>query len=203
MLKIGLTGGIGSGKTTIANLFAEKHAPLIDTDIIAHELVVRGSAALAKIVSHFGNDVLKENGELDRAVLREIVFNAMDQKRELESILHPFVFKEIDKQLGELNADYCIVVIPLLIESGCERYVDRILVVDCPLDLQIERVTNRDSLDRDQVIQIIHAQSSRSEKFSIADDVIVNDNGITKIREEVQRLHELYLAMANQRCMNG
>lgn len=198
---VGLTGGIGSGKSAAAERFAARGVPVIDTDAISRELTGRGGAALAAIRDAFGEAVISAEGELDRAALRRIVFADPVARRRLEGILHPLIRAESEVRLCRLaSAEYAILVVPLLIESGDYRArVDRVCVVDCPEELQIARVMARSGLHRDEVMAIIAAQASRQARLAAADDVIDNSQGLAELDAQVARLHETYRALARQR----
>lgn len=197
MLRIGLTGGIGSGKTTVAELFASHGVPVVDTDSIARELAQPGQSALREIVARFGPDVLNDSGHLDRARLRRRVFADATERKALESILHPRIRATVNERVAALNAPYCIIVIPLLVESGYEKkMVDRVLVVDCPEIQQISRVAARSQLTEPQIRAIMEAQATRAERLQHADDVIVNDGDLASLEVEVVNLHARYLELA-------
>jgi dephospho-CoA kinase len=196
MLVIGLTGGIGSGKTTVANFFSTLGVPLIDADVIARELVVPGSPVLNEIVDCFGTDILDPRGDLDRLRLRQRVFTDPEQRRRLEAILHPRIRAEIAGRIGRLDAPYCIVSIPLLVETAQTDLVDRILVVDCPPELQRERVARRDGWGEDEITGVLQAQATRAQRLAAADDVIVNDRDLDALRDRVISLHRDYLERA-------
>ncbi len=196
MLKIGLTGGIGSGKTTVADCFASLGAPVIDADKISHELTAPGQPVLRDIVSTFGQNILKDDGQLDRAWLRTVVFNDAAQRKRLEGILHPRIRAEMRRRIADIEAStapYCILSIPLLLETGQTDMVDRILVVDTPEDLQYQRVRARSGLPDAEIAAIIHAQASREQRLAAADDIIVNDRGLEELRQHVLELHQHYL----------
>ena len=195
MLKIGLTGGIGCGKSTVANLFASKGIPVLDADHIARELVEPGQPSLVDLVHEFGEMVL-EDGRLNRTRLRELVFQSPESKLRLEAILHPRIFDTLSLRIANLHAPYCILVIPLLLETGQQAFVDRILVVDCPVEQQYERVKKRDHLDKNTISAIIRSQINRTDRLTAADDLIENDVPIDQLRKQVDRLHHSYLAMA-------
>lgn len=197
MLKIGLTGGIGSGKTSAAQLFAEYKIPVIDADVIAHQLSQPGQPALASIVKSFGTDLLETDGVLNRAKLRALVFSESDKKRQLEALLHPLIYAEIAVQVAELNTAYCIICIPLLIETQKVALVERVLVVDCPVAMQIERVKQRSQLSDAQIHAIIAAQASRAERLASADDIIDNSKSVTHLAEQVKKLHNFYLLLSS------
>ena len=196
MLKIGLTGGIGSGKTSVARLFAGLGSPVLDADVIAHQLVAKGQPALAQIRQAFGSSIVKPDGSLDRSHLRDIVFSDPEQKQKLEAILHPLVYKTLQAELEQLSAPYCIICIPLLFETNMLHFVDRILVVDCPVETQIERVKNRDHLSTARIESIIASQASRTLRKSKADDLIDNSKTESGLAEQVKKLHNLYISLS-------
>jgi dephospho-CoA kinase len=200
MFSIGLTGGIGSGKTTVADMFAARGVPVIDTDLIAHQITAPGGVAMPLIESAFGLEYVAADGSLDRAKMRTRVFADPAAKVQLESITHPLIRAESERQRSEAQGAYHIVVVPLLIEAG-ERAskVERILVVDCPVETQIERVMQRNGFTRDQVLAIIARQATREARLAAADDVVVNDRTATldTLQREVDALHVRYVAMAS------
>lgn len=196
MLRIGLTGGIGSGKSTVAALFAARGVPLIDTDVIAHELVEPGQPALAEIAARFGAELLDGAGRLDRARLRERVFADAGQRKALEAILHPRIHAELERRLALVKAPYALVIIPLLFEAGWRDRVDRVLVVDVPVAVQRSRVAARDRLATEQIDAILAAQASREQRRAGADDLIDNSGEPSALEAQVDRLHREYLAMA-------
>lgn len=197
MLRIGLTGGIGSGKSTVAAILARHGVPIIDTDVIARELVEPGHPALREIVDYFGSGILDSSGRLNRGKLGELVFSDSAARHALESILHPKIRTVVAERLAKLDAPYCIVVIPLLLETGTlKSMVDRILVVDCPEEQQINRVASRDNLSETRIRSVMQAQLTRDERLRQADDVIVNDRDIAALETEVAMLHERYVALA-------
>jgi dephospho-CoA kinase len=198
MLIIGLTGGIGSGKSMAAKYFAERGAPVIDADIVARELVIPGSPALRDIVQTFGKEVLLPNGELNRAALRNRVFHDPEQRRLLEDVLHPRIRQEMLSRARHITAPYCIMVVPLLVESGWQDMMDRVLVIDVPETLQITRVRARDHLTEDEVFALLRIQAGRETRLAAADDVIVNDAGPAEIDRRVGELHAKYLSLAKQ-----
>jgi dephospho-CoA kinase len=196
MLKVGLTGGIGSGKSTVADLFSGLGVPVIDTDRLAREVVEPGQPGLVGIVEAFGGGMLRADGRLDRAALREYVFEEPERRRRLEAILHPLIRREMLARVDELDAPYCILVIPLLVESGQTGVVDRVLVVDTSEENQRQRVRRRDGLSEARIDSIMAAQVSRTQRLAHADDVIGNDDGLAPLRRQVERLHRLYLELA-------
>ncbi len=195
-LKIGLTGGIGSGKTTVCKLFADYSIPIIDADIIARQLVEPGQPALAEIVRQFGAEVLN-NDSLDRKKLGEIIFADKEKKKQLESILHPAIYQRLRQLADSQQSPYCILAIPLLLETGMDNLVDRILVIDCPLELQYDRVRQRDGLSDEQIKRIIASQISRQERLAQADDIIDNSKSSIELAEQVKNLHNLYLSLVH------
>jgi dephospho-CoA kinase len=199
MLTIGLTGGVGCGKSTIADLFQRQNVPVIDADIIARDLVAPDSRILRDIVAAFGEGILLPDGQLNRRKLRRIAFEQPENRRRLENILHPAMRSEILARKDMPSTPYCLVVIPLLVESGMIDLVDRVLVVDCDEAQQIARVTARDSCTADEVRAIIASQASRDTRLAAADDVILNTGDIGHVTLEVARLHQQYLARALER----
>lgn len=192
MLTVGLTGGIGSGKSTVAGMFAALGVPVIDADLVAREVVAPGTAGLQALAAQFGPDILRPDGELDRRRLRAMVFASPALRQVLESILHPMIRARIEARIAALDAPYCIVAVPLLIESGWTELVDRILVVDLPEEIQRQRTICRDSLTADEVEAIMAAQSSRGDRLSHASEVIHNDRDLANLQSQVLALHQLY-----------
>jgi len=197
MLKIGLTGGIGCGKSTVARIFEQLKTPVIDADEIAHQLVAIGQPALAQIQQDFGTVVFKPDGSLDRKKLSEIVFSDPEQKQKLESILHPLVYRSIQAKIKQLNTPYCIICIPLIFETNMTQLVDRILVVDCSFETQIERVQKRDNMTIERIQSIINSQVSRAFRKAHANDLIDNSETDDRLAEAVKKLHNLYLSLSN------
>ncbi|MDD0823058.1 dephospho-CoA kinase [Mannheimia sp. AT1] len=199
---IGLTGGIGSGKTTIANLFAELGMPVIDADIVARQVVEKGSPLLEKIAEHFGSQILTSEQELNRTALRQIVFNNESEKMWLNNLLHPAIREEMLKQLSQVKAPYVIWVVPLLIENKLTEFCDRILVVDVLPEIQLERASKRDKSKIETIKNIMAAQVSREERLSYADDIIENNlplkQGLVNIQNQVRMLHKQYLVLAEK-----
>lgn len=195
-LRVGLTGGIGSGKTTVSRMFAELGVPVLDADEAAREVVAPGSPAWREIRDVFGPQVLTADGRIARERLRAIVFADAHRRRELEAITHPRILELLERRIRALCAPYCVLAIPLLAEGALADRVDRVLVVDAPEHLQIDRVTTRDGLTAAQVQAIMDTQASRRERLAIADDVITNDGDIEALRAQVGALHQRYLALA-------
>jgi dephospho-CoA kinase len=197
VFKVGLTGGIGCGKSTASNLFTELDVPLIDADDIAHQLVEPGQLALLEISKTFGDNALNPDGSLNKYQLREVVFSDPQQKQKLENILHPKIFATMQEKIDQLNSPYCILSIPLLFETSMTHFVDRILVVDCPVEVQIERVKHRDGLTDARIRSIIDSQVPREFRLSHADDVIDNsETSSGRLAERVKKLHNLYLSIS-------
>jgi dephospho-CoA kinase len=196
MFTVGLTGGIGSGKSTVADRFAAHGVPVIDTDVIARELTATPGPALDAIRAAFGESMMRADGTLDRAALRCLVFGDAGARRQLEAILHPRIRDSVERARAALTAPYVLIVIPLLVETGGYRdLLNRVLVVDCPEEQQIVRVMARSALDCDEVKAILAAQASRSERLSAADDVIDNTLSQECLDAQVATLHQRYLAM--------
>lgn len=201
MYVVAITGGIGSGKTTVANQFAALGIEVIDADLIAREVVEPGTPALAAIASHFGPGILDEQGRLDRRVLRERIFSEPAAKHWLNALLHPLIRSEMLRQCAAASSPYCLLVVPLLVENRLMNLADRVLVIDVDEATQIERTCRRDGVSRDQAKAILAAQASRAERLAVADDVLDNQSGTSEtIRARILALHETYLAFATQQA---
>jgi dephospho-CoA kinase len=196
-LVVGLTGGIGSGKTTVANGFSALGVPVIDTDKLARELVEPGQPALDEIISTFGSEAISANGQLDRDYMRQLIFTDNSRKSQLEAILHPRIRQRVRALLEDIRSPYCIVVIPLLLETGQTDLVDRILVVDAPEKEQLTRVAARDSLSDNAIKAIIRSQVDRNTRLAAADDIIVNDRGMSELTGHIRKLHRHYMDIAH------
>lgn len=193
MFTVGLTGGIGSGKSTVSDCFAARGVPIIDTDVLARELTASEGPAIEAIRAVFGDSVMQADGALDRAALRRRVFADVDARRQLEAILHPLIHHRVERARERLTAPYVLIVIPLLVETaGYRDVLDRILVVDCSEDLQITRVMARSGLDRDEVKAILAAQASRADRLAVADDIIDNSGTPENLDAQVALLHQRY-----------
>ena len=194
---VGLTGGIGSGKSAAADLFAARGALLVDTDQIAHQLTAAGGAAMEAIRQAFGNGVVGPDGALNRAAMRALAFEDPEARKRLEAILHPMIRAESERLCLAATAPYVVLVVPLLIESGTYRQrVRRLCVVDCPEAVQVARVMQRSGLEERQVRAIMAAQATRAERLTAADDVIDNGGGYEQLAAQVERLHAAWLQLA-------
>ena len=195
---IGLTGGIGSGKSTVADLFEAQGIVVIDTDAIAHQLTAPNGLAIAAIGQQFGASAIAANGAMDRQWMRELVFSDGTAKRKLEQILHPLIRQQCEHLAAMATTPYVIFAVPLLVESGNWRgRVDRILVVDCKEETQVNRVMKRNNLNQEQVQAIMRAQASREQRLAAADDIIVNETDLNSVKMQVQTLHLQYLTLAS------
>lgn len=192
---VGLTGGIGSGKSAATERFEYHGVPVVDADVVSRQVVEPGMPALSAIVAHFGKRVLREDGHLDRPALREIIFHDPAEKLWLEALLHPLIRDEIARQLQESDACYTILSSPLLLESGQDALVDRVLVIDVPESLQLKRTLARDDSSPETVRAIMDAQMSRKHRLSQATDVISNDRDLPLLHKAVDQQHEYYLRL--------
>ncbi len=193
---VGLTGGIGCGKTAVSDAFERLGVPVIDTDRISRELVEPGQAALTEIANFFGRECITDDGTLDRKWLRERIFSDASARTVLERILHPRIRHQVSARLGKLSTPYCVVVVPLLVESGMTEITDRVLVVDAPLRLQVERIMARDSVDEAHARRIVAAQADREQRLAIADDVIDNRGSVEQLEQAVATMHRKYQRQA-------
>lgn len=198
MLIIGLTGGIGSGKSTVANLFEDLGVPIIDMDYIARQVVEPGQTALQQITQIFGNELIDAEGKLKRQQLSQIIFDSEEKRRQLETILHPLIREETERQLAKLETPYCVVVIPLLLESDQRSLVNRILVVDAPEDIQIARTMQRDGISASQAEKILASQVDRQSRLNAADDIINNSGELEALRHQVNKLDQMYRVLAEK-----
>lgn len=200
MFSVGLTGGIASGKTTVSDLFAKLGVPVIDTDVISRRLLTRGEQAYHQVCEHFGPQILMENGDIDRARLRRIVFAEPTQKSWLETMLHPLIYQRSHQAIIEhAGASYVLVVVPLLFETNFQSLVDRILVVDCPAEQQIERLIKRDGIDEALARSMLGQQLGNAERIARGHDVIENRSPDSDLATQVETLHHRYLEMARDR----
>ncbi|EPC3541150.1 dephospho-CoA kinase [Aeromonas hydrophila] len=201
MYVVAITGGIGSGKTTVANQFAELGIEVVDADVIAREVVEPGTPALAAIAAHFGSEVITPAGHLDRRRLRERVFTDPQAKGWLNALLHPLIRTEMQRQCAAARSPYCLLVVPLLVENRLTALANRVLVIDVDEATQIERTCRRDGVNREQAQAILAAQASRAQRLAAADDVLDNQNGTPEaIKSRILALHETYLAFASQQA---
>ncbi|MEZ8155496.1 dephospho-CoA kinase [Vibrio splendidus] len=194
---IGLSGGIASGKTTVANLFNEHfNIDIVDADIVAREVVAVGSDGLKKITDHFGEAILLEDGALNRSKLRELIFSDPTEKQWLNDLLHPMIRNKIDSDLSKVTSPYGLLVAPLLVENQMQSMADRVLIVDVPTEVQIERTMSRDNVSREQVASILKSQASREQRLAVADDVIKNHTKNQELLPQITDLHQKYLAIS-------
>ncbi len=198
--KVGLTGGIASGKTTVANLFSDLGIEIIDADEIAHSITSKQGSAYNKIVKHFGEGILGDDKKLDRKKLRTMIFNNSELKRDLEQIIHPEVYAIINQKINASQEPYQIIVIPLLIETSYQNFVDRVLVIDCSVETQLARLINRDDETMKNARKIIANQIKRNERLKFADDIIENEKKtpINVLKNKVLQLHETYLELSEK-----
>ena len=201
---VGLTGGIGSGKSVVAELFARRGIAVVDADAIAHELTAPGGAAIEAIRESFGSDFLTPEGALDRERMRALVFRDPKSKRRLERILHPRIRGESAARIASANSPYVILMVPLLVEGGADRSrCQRVVVVDCDEDTQIERVMRRNGLSGDEVRRIMASQAARRDRLAAADDIVDNTKGFDDLEPQVHKLHEHYLVLAKEQALHG
>jgi dephospho-CoA kinase len=195
-LRIGLTGGIASGKSTVAQRFTDLGIPVIDADVAARAVVEPGTVGLAQVVERFGSGILDANGALDRRALRNLIFNDSSARRDLEAILHPLIRAAMERSAEAAAGPYIVMAIPLLVEGGLANRVDRILVVDVDESSQLQRVMARDGSSLEQARAILASQASRSARLAAADDVLLNSGTVTDVRQAVDLLHQRYLRLA-------
>lgn len=199
VLTIALTGGIGSGKTSIASIFKSLGVPIIDSDTISKEIILPGKPCFKDIVNEFGEEILTNKGTIDRYKLRDIIFNNDKARIKLENITHPIIFKNINIQTSLINYPYCLVIVPLLIETKSVKYFDKVLLVDTFKNIQFERVSKRDSMSPTLLRKIIKIQATRSERLKYADDIIENNNEIGNLNEYINILHKKYLTLSKEK----
>ena len=193
-LKIGLTGGIASGKSTVCDLFSQLSVEIIDADKISHDITKKDGLAFEEILDHFGKKILGLDGELDRQQLRSIIFNDVAEKKALENIIHPKVLNEINNNISDSTAPYLIIAVPLMIETGMNKLMDRVLLIDCSIETQIRRLIKRDNCTKQQAQSIIENQANLKSKRAICYDVIVNEEGTSfdQLKTEVIQLNDFY-----------
>ena len=198
MFRVGLTGGIASGKTTVSRLFEKLGVPIVDTDVISRKLLDPGEAAYEQVVSHFSEKILGPDGAIDRPGLRALVFSDSQQKVWLEQTLHPLIYRRSQEAMAACtDTEYVLLVVPLLFETGFQSLVDRVLVVDCPREQQIRRLMRRDSIDEQLAIKMLEQQMDGIERASRGDDVIENNDDTTDLGQQVAKLHQYYLKLAS------
>jgi dephospho-CoA kinase len=202
-LRIGLTGGIASGKTAVANAFARRGVPVIDADRIARDVVAPGTPALAAVLAEFGPGLVLPDGGLDRRRLRQIVFAEPERRRRLEAILHPAIRRAMEAEAMAVTAPYALIAIPLLAETDQRAWVDRVLVVDCPAELQKARLMARDGETAERAAAMMAAQAPRAARLAIADDTIDNSGSLADLERAVDELHRRYLSLAGDRRVGG
>ena len=191
-LKIGLTGGIASGKTAVSDYFLKLNTPVIDADIIARSVVEPNTSGLLQLIKEFSENILNEDGQLDRSLLRKLVFSSPEKLKRLNSILHPIIRNEIIDQVNQIKDHYCIIVIPLLCETNQYKWLNRVLVVDVPTEVQTKRLLKRDNITFDLAKKMLSKQCSRKQRLKIADDVIRNDLDLIQLYAKVDLLHTVY-----------
>lgn len=197
MLKVGLTGGIASGKTTVCHYFEQLGVPIIDADIIARQLVEIGQPCYQQIINTFSKKVCSSDGQLDRAYLRQLIFSDENAKQQLEQILHPVIRQRLIEQSNACQSDYCLLAVPLLIEADMIDLVNHVLVIDTPVELQLQRLIQRDDITAIEAKAIIKKQCSRKTRLRYADEILINDATHDSLQQKVDRLHHYYLKLAN------
>lgn len=197
MLTIGLTGGIGSGKSAASSFLSSLGITIIDADRIAFQITSQGTKSFEEILSHYGPSILLENGDLNRKIIRDTIFKQPNEKKWLEQLLHPQIRKIITDQISISTGPYIIVSIPLLTESTGITFLDRVLLIDCSQELQIQRTCKRDNVTHQKVMDIIQQQASRSERIAIADDIIINNGTLAEMHHKLQSLHQSYLSLSS------
>lgn len=190
---VGLTGGIGSGKTTVANLFAKLHISIIDADEIARQLTEKNAVVYHKIKNHFGKNILNVDESINRQKLRDIIFENVTEKKWLENCLHPLIRQTMRDEIQKIKSPYCICVIPLLAESTGIDFVDRVLVIDTPIENQIQRAKKRDNTTEAAIQKIIQSQANQAARLKIADDILINDGDLKSLEHKVKQLHVQYM----------
>ena len=202
-LVVGLTGGIGSGKSTVAALFAKRGVTIIDTDQLSRDITTPDSAAYQQIISHFGEEIILENKHIDRKSLRKLIFANRDHRQWLERLLHPLIREETQRRITSVTSPYCIIVIPLIFETEPNPLLNRILVVDAAENLQIERTGIRDAHTPAEVQAIMHTQVTRAQRLDAADDVIINDGKLEDLQPQIEKLHNFYLDLSKKSAFSG
>lgn len=198
MLKVGLTGGIGSGKTAVSDTFSELGVAVIDTDIVAREVLVNKPELLDQLKETFGTQIVNSDGTLDRAALRSAAFSNQENKQKLDNIMHPAIRSATLEQMQSASSEYCVVVVPLLIETNFKALVDRVLVVTAPYEKRVQWIAKRSGLDRAETEAIINSQTSDAKRLEHATEHLTNDNSLESLRNKVKELHQTYLALSKQ-----
>ena len=199
MLVIALTGGIGSGKTTVSEIFKSKNIPIIDTDIIARQIVEQDKPAYIEIIKSFGKEILNNDNSINRQALRKLIFSSTEKRLQLENILHPVIWQEVKSQLSSLTSPYCIIVVPLLFENLTKITAvkfDRVLVIDTEEEMQIKRSQKRDNSDIEVIKNIMKSQVSRQVRIDEANDIILNTDNLDSLNKQVEKLHQQYLKLS-------
>jgi len=196
MFRVGLTGGIGSGKSTVTKLFAEHGTPIIDTDLIAHQIVMPEGPAYQSVIEAFGHEILLSDFTINRKKLASVIFNSKEKKQKLESILHPLIWLITEQQINACDYPYCIIAVPLLFEGSHQARFNKTLVIDCTEEEQIERIVIRDNRSHDEIIAILKNQISRTERLNLADDIIINSGSLNNLKSEVDKLHQKYIKLS-------
>ncbi len=199
VLRVGLTGGIASGKSLAAKMFEARGAAIIDTDLLARDVVAPGTPGLSAVIEAFGTEFLNPDGSLNRKLLRDEIFARPESRTKLESIIHPLIREAVVSRSSLAPGPYQIIAIPLLAETGFTDLIDRVLVVDCAPEIQLKRLIERDHESRDSAQKILAAQASRQKRLAIADDVIDNNGSVAELEDKVAKLHATYVAMAADR----
>ncbi len=195
MLVIGITGGIGCGKTAVTDYLAAKGIVIADADVAARIVVEPGQPALKEIAEHFGEHLIQADGQLDRRALRNIIFNNTEERRWLEQLLHPLVNQQLRTELTEASSPYTVLVSPLLVEAGQQGLADRVMVIDVPEEVQISRTMERDNTPREQVAAILATQATRKQRLAIADDIVDNSGSLEALHQQLDELHKRYLQL--------
>ena len=198
MFCVGLTGGIGAGKSTVTKLFKKLNVPVIDCDQIAHKMTEQNTQLFRSIVKHFGRGILDDNGQINRRKLRSLVFSNQKEKKWIEKLLHPVILATMKENISQIDAPYCLLVIPLLAESmGKFDFIDRICVIDTSEASQIERTIKRDNITKEEIKNILAYQASRTQRLKIADDIIYNEGDLSSLHQQIEELHQKYLQLSN------
>lgn len=196
---VALSGGIASGKSTVEKLFAQLGVPIVDADIIAHQVVAKGQPALAAIARHFGEHLLQADGSLNRSQLRQLIFNDESQRQWLNQLLHPIINQQTQQQFAQVKQPYLLWVVPLLVENNLQKSADRVLIITTDPAIQLERLQKRDNIDKSLAEKMLSSQASNLARLAVADDIIDNNQDLSSLTEKVQRLHKQYLQLSQAR----